>query len=99
VIDEAGMIGSRQLERVLGESERHGAKVILVGDPEQLPENRADPKLRADRFVERWQGLDRQRAWLERAGEWQSERKIRDHMGAMAKSLERDPQVESISAP
>ena len=36
VIDEAGMVGSRQLERVLGEAERRGAKVVLVGDPEQL---------------------------------------------------------------
>ena len=36
VIDEAGMIGSRQLERVLSEAERHGAKVVLIGDPEQL---------------------------------------------------------------
>jgi Ti-type conjugative transfer relaxase TraA len=36
VIDEAGMVGSRQLERVLSEAERQGAKVVLVGDPEQL---------------------------------------------------------------
>jgi Ti-type conjugative transfer relaxase TraA len=36
VIDEAGMIGSRQLERVLTEAEKRGAKVLLVGDPEQL---------------------------------------------------------------
>ncbi len=36
VVDEAGMIGSRQLERVLGEADRTGAKVVLVGDPEQL---------------------------------------------------------------
>ena len=36
VVDEAGMIGSRQMERVLGEAERRGAKVVLVGDPEQL---------------------------------------------------------------
>jgi hypothetical protein len=36
VIDEAGMVGSRQLERVLSEAERRGAKVVLVGDPEQL---------------------------------------------------------------
>ena len=36
VIDEAGMIGSRQMERVIGEAERRGAKVVLVGDPEQL---------------------------------------------------------------
>jgi len=36
VIDEAGMVGSRQLERVLSEAERRGSKVVLVGDPEQL---------------------------------------------------------------
>ncbi|WP_419808596.1 Ti-type conjugative transfer relaxase TraA [Sphingomonas sp.] len=36
VIDEAGMIGSRQMERVIAEAEKHGAKVVLVGDPEQL---------------------------------------------------------------
>src|SRR3546814_873107 len=36
VIDEAGMIGTRQMERVLGEAERAGAKVVLVGDAEQL---------------------------------------------------------------
>jgi len=36
VIDEAGLIGSRQMERLLSEAERRGAKVVLVGDPEQL---------------------------------------------------------------
>jgi Ti-type conjugative transfer relaxase TraA len=36
VIDEAGMVGSRQLSRVLTEADRAGAKVVLVGDPEQL---------------------------------------------------------------
>jgi len=36
VIDEAGMIGSRQMERVLSEADKRGAKVVLVGDPEQL---------------------------------------------------------------
>src|SRR3546814_10892386 len=30
------MIGTRQMERVLSEAERAGAKVILVGDAEQL---------------------------------------------------------------
>jgi ATP-dependent exoDNAse (exonuclease V) alpha subunit len=30
------MIGSRQMERILGEAERRGAKVVLIGDPEQL---------------------------------------------------------------
>ncbi|WP_404712179.1 Ti-type conjugative transfer relaxase TraA [Sphingomonas sp. MMS24-J13] len=36
VIDEAGMIGSRQMERILSEVDRRGAKVVLVGDPQQL---------------------------------------------------------------
>jgi Ti-type conjugative transfer relaxase TraA len=36
VIDEAGMIGSRQMERIVREAEQRGAKLVLVGDPEQL---------------------------------------------------------------
>jgi len=36
VIDEAGMIGTRQMERVIAQAEQRGAKVVLVGDPEQL---------------------------------------------------------------
>jgi len=36
VIDEAGMIGTRQMERVIAEAEKRGAKVVLVGDHEQL---------------------------------------------------------------
>jgi Ti-type conjugative transfer relaxase TraA len=36
VVDEAGMIGTRQMERVLSHAQRSGAKVVLVGDPEQL---------------------------------------------------------------
>ena len=36
VIDEAGMVGTRQLERVLSHVAEAGAKVVLVGDPQQL---------------------------------------------------------------
>jgi Ti-type conjugative transfer relaxase TraA len=36
VIDEAGMLGTRQLERVLAMAEKAHAKVLLVGDAEQL---------------------------------------------------------------
>ncbi len=36
VIDEAGMVGTRQMERIIAEAEKRGAKVVLVGDPEQL---------------------------------------------------------------
>ena len=36
VIDEAGLVGTRQLGRILEHAENAGAKVVLVGDPEQL---------------------------------------------------------------
>ncbi|TWB45566.1 plasmid mobilization system relaxase [Rhizobium sp. ERR 922] len=36
VIDEAGMVGSRQLSRFVAEAEARGAKLVLVGDHEQL---------------------------------------------------------------
>ena len=44
VIDEAGMIGTRQLSRFIDEAERCGAKLVLIGDPEQLqPINAGTP--------------------------------------------------------
>jgi len=59
---------------------------------------RTNPDLRADRFVQRWKQLDRQMTAAYRSGDIGAERRIRDSMGAMAKSLERDPQLESILA-
>ncbi|MDP9419682.1 MAG: AAA family ATPase, partial [Actinomycetota bacterium] len=38
VLDEAGMVDTRRLARVLAAAERGGAKVVLVGDHRQLPE-------------------------------------------------------------
>lgn len=44
VIDEAGMIGSRQMARFIDEVQKHRAKLVLVGDPEQLqPINAGTP--------------------------------------------------------
>jgi Ti-type conjugative transfer relaxase TraA len=36
VLDEAGMVGTRQLQRVLAEAAGAGAKVVMVGDAQQL---------------------------------------------------------------
>jgi Ti-type conjugative transfer relaxase TraA len=36
VIDEAGMVGSRQMARFVAQAEARGAKLVLVGDHEQL---------------------------------------------------------------
>lgn len=38
VVDEAGMVGTRNLDRLLEHAERANAKVVLVGDDRQLPE-------------------------------------------------------------
>ena len=47
VIDEAGLVGSRQMERVLSAAAKAGAKVVLVGDPEQLQAIEAGAAFRA----------------------------------------------------
>ena len=47
VIDEAGMVGTRQMERVLARAADVGAKVVLVGDPQQLQAIEAGAAFRA----------------------------------------------------
>ena len=47
VIDEAGMVGSRQLARFIAEAGERGAKIVLVGDHEQLQAIRAGAPFRA----------------------------------------------------
>ena len=47
VVDEAGMIGTRQLARLLAHAQRRDVKVVLVGDPHQLPEIQAGGLFRA----------------------------------------------------
>ncbi|MGC1302355.1 MAG: AAA family ATPase, partial [Caulobacteraceae bacterium] len=47
VIDEAGLVGTRQMERVLSQAAQGGAKVVLVGDPEQLQAVEAGAAFRA----------------------------------------------------
>ena len=61
-------------------------------------EIRTDPQLRADRFVERWQKLDRASQHQYQAGDMAGYKATRSAMGDMAKSLERDPQMESLLA-
>jgi hypothetical protein len=61
-------------------------------------EIRTDPQRRADRFVERWQKLDRSSGQRYAAGDYSGYKAARVEMGNMAMSLERDPQLESILA-
>jgi Ti-type conjugative transfer relaxase TraA len=70
VIDEAGMIDSKTMGRLVHEVRLAGAKIVLVGDPEQLPAIGAGAPFRAlieriepARLLEvRRQSLDWQRA-------------------------------------
>ncbi len=61
-------------------------------------ELRIDPSRRADRFVERWQKLDQTRLHQYQAGDMSGYNATRSTMGDMARSLERDPQMESLLA-
>ena len=61
-------------------------------------EMRINPGRRADRFVERWQELKQTSQRQYQAGDMSGCRSTRSAMGDMARSLERDPQMESILA-
>ncbi|HTF77018.1 MAG TPA: AAA family ATPase, partial [Bradyrhizobium sp.] len=61
-------------------------------------EIRTDPSRRAGRFVERWQKLDQTSLRQYQASDIAGYKATRSAMGDMAKSLERDPQLESILA-
>jgi Ti-type conjugative transfer relaxase TraA len=47
VVDEAGLVGSRQLGRVMAQADAAGAKVVMVGDAEQLQAIEAGAAFRA----------------------------------------------------
>ncbi|HQT90042.1 MAG TPA: Ti-type conjugative transfer relaxase TraA, partial [Acidiphilium sp.] len=70
VIDEAGMVGSKQLSRFITEADRAGAKIVLIGDPEQLQPIGAGAAFRAvaERvgYIE-LEGIRRQREDWQRA--------------------------------
>jgi hypothetical protein len=61
-------------------------------------ELRTDPSRRADHFVERWQKLHQTRQHQYQVGDMSGYKATRSAMGDMARSLERDPQMESILA-
>jgi hypothetical protein len=61
-------------------------------------ELRTNPRARADRFVERWQQLDRRSGAQYRAGDYTGYHASRKAMTDMARSLQRDPQLESLLA-
>lgn len=56
----------------------------------------ADPAVRAERFVDRWQELQDQRQELHGWQNNEARAKVESQLSGMVQSLERDPQVDSL---
>src|SRR5690606_17059882 len=57
---------------------------------------RTDPELRADHFVKAWRRLGDQHEAFERRGNESGATRVAQQMTQLARTLERDPQVESL---
>lgn len=95
VIDEAGMVGSRQMQRVLDQVERAGAKVVLVGDPGQLQAIEAGAAFRA--LAERHGAMEITQM-RRQSQDWQREATRELATGRTAAALERYEQAGMVMA-
>ena len=84
----------RQPELIHEAAEGQGQAAVHAMNKEA--ELRADPFQRADRFVEGWQQLRQAHEDLRRDGDFRGAKRVGQEMAGMAKSLERDAQVESL---
>ena len=73
VIDEAGMVSSKQMARFVDAAERSGAKLVLVGDPEQLQPIQAGAAFRA---ITEQTGFARLDEIRRQQDEWQREASV-----------------------
>jgi ATP-dependent exoDNAse (exonuclease V) alpha subunit len=93
VLDEAGMVGLRQMQRVLQHAQAAGAKVVLVGDPEQLQAIEAGAALRA--LAERHGAAEISEVRRQRDG-WQREATRELATGQTGAALERYEQAGMV---
>ncbi|MCF6126254.1 Ti-type conjugative transfer relaxase TraA [Mesorhizobium sp. M7A.F.Ca.CA.001.07.2.1] len=95
---EAAYIKNPELVREAGAGSVNRIVLALQLESEIRTGPEADPTRRADRFVERWQKLHRTSQDQYQAGDMSGYKSTRSAMSDMAKSLERDPQLESLLA-
>ena len=104
VFEEARPHGSRDAEAAykqnpeLAQEAATGRVTRAIRALQLETELRTDPQRRADRFVERWRKLGQTSQSQYQAGDMSGYKATRATMGDMVKSLERDPQLESILA-
>ncbi len=106
VFDEAGMVGTRQLERVLDQLQQRGCKVVLVGDPDQLQPIQAGKPFRditQNNGAARLTEIRRQKsAWQREAsrdlanGHTEMALQIYADQGAVHKSSDRDQAIMTL---
>lgn len=84
VIDEAGMVASKQMAFVVETAVRMGAKLVLIGDPEQLQPIEAGAAFRA--IVERIGYAELQRIYRQRE-EWMRTASLDLARGNVAKAI------------
>lgn len=88
VIDEAGMIGSRQLAAFLAVARDRGVKIVLVGDPEQLQPIAAGAAYRAVAqaagFVELSEVRRQKTEWMRAATVDLAQERVAEAIGAYA---------------
>src|SRR3546814_7104558 len=89
-----GAASKRQPELVREAAGRRGQSALQAMQLEA--EIRIDPFQRADRFVEGWQQLQRQREELVRDGDLRGAKRVAQSMAGMAKSRARAAQLESV---
>nr|WP_246339865.1 Ti-type conjugative transfer relaxase TraA [Ancylobacter tetraedralis] len=95
VIDEAGMVGTRQLERVLSHAADVGAKVVLVGDPQQLQSIEAGAAFRS--LVERHGGAEISEVRRQRA-DWQRDATRDLATGRIGEAIQANETKEMVHA-
>jgi hypothetical protein len=83
-------------ERPLIDEAAKGRTSAAIRAMQMETELRSNLSQRADRFVRTWQHQMRQYRSLTRAGEESAADRLRQTMADMGKSLERDPQLESL---
>jgi Ti-type conjugative transfer relaxase TraA len=86
VVDEAGMLGSRQMARLLEEVYAGNAKIILIGDPQQLQAIEAGAAFRAIAELTNYLELTQVRRQHEK---WQQEATKEFAVGKVEEALER----------
>ncbi|MBB6469410.1 Ti-type conjugative transfer relaxase TraA [Aminobacter lissarensis] len=84
VIDEAGMVASKQMAYFVETAVRFGAKLVLIGDPEQLQPIEAGAPFRA--IVERIGYAELERIYRQRE-EWMREASLDLARGQVAKAI------------